>query len=218
MSVDAFRLTRPSTADAVAAALRRRLAAGEYAPGEPIRESTLARRLQVSRPTVREALQQLVREGLLTHQLHRGTVVTSLSEQDITDIYRVRMVLESAGVERLRTGPRPLRPAEREVARSVQAAAAGDALGFVDADMAFHRALVALTGSDRFVQLHLDAVGQLRLALGRMDLVSQDARRQIAEHRRLLRDLKSGHVDAALAHLHGHLDRAREQLITFVSY
>jgi DNA-binding GntR family transcriptional regulator len=190
--------------------------AGDYRPGEPMRESSLARRLEVSRPTVREALQQLVREGLLTHQLHRGMVVTSLSEDDIVDIYHLRSVLESAGVAMLKSGRRTLDGAERSVAMFVDAVSANDALASVDADMAFHNALVAFTGSERLTQTHLDAVGQLRLALGRMDLASDDAKRQVMEHRRLLRNLKARQVDAALSHLHAHLELACTQLIAFV--
>jgi DNA-binding GntR family transcriptional regulator len=143
-------------------------------------------------------------------------VVTSLSEDDIADIYRVRAVLETAGVAALRDNPRSLHASEQSVASFVRAVSAQDTATAVDADMAFHTSLVALTGSQRLVQIHVDAISQLRLALGRMDLASDDACRQVTEHERLLRDLKTGQVEAALAHLREHLDAAHTQLIAFL--
>jgi DNA-binding GntR family transcriptional regulator len=211
-----IRLHRPSTVDAVASALRKRLTAGEYASGEPMRESVVAHSLAVSRPTVREALQQLTREGLLTHQPHRGTVVAFLTDSDIEDIYRVRSILEGAGIAAMRTSPQSLEVMEIVVARFARAVSEGDALGCVDADMELHNGLVALTGSDRLVTMHLGVVRELRLALSRMDLVMGDARREVAQHRRLIRELKSGQVDTALAHLRLHLERGCAHLTAFV--
>jgi DNA-binding GntR family transcriptional regulator len=211
-----LRLSRPSTVDAIANALRKRLLAGEYKLGELMRESTLARQLQVSRPTAREALQRLAREGLLTYQLHRGMVVTPLSDADIKDIYWVRGVLECAGVSTRNRRQSPLRAAEESVAAFEAAVSASDTLRAVDADMSFHNALVALTGSQRLVEMHAGITAELRLALGRMDLVSGDAQRQAREHQEMLRDVKTGLTDIAIAHVRGHLDRACAQLIAFV--
>lgn len=208
-------LERRSTAEVVAAALRSRLLAGEYRPGAPMRESTLAPQLRVSRPTMREGLQLLVGEGLLTHHFHRGMVVTELSEEQIDDLYKVRMVIESAGVRAAAGRPRA---DFALLGAGVEALAAaheqGDPVGIVEADMHFHELLVALIGSRRLSGFHSAALGQLRLALCQFDRTYGDGASQIADHRRLLRDLGSARTEVALERIERHLELSREQLLS----
>src|SRR5512139_296371 len=91
-------IDRSSTTDRVADALREMLFAGDPAPGEPLRETALAEAFGVARSTVREALQALAAEGLVTRYPNRGVVVTELADHDIEEIYGARLVLESAGL------------------------------------------------------------------------------------------------------------------------
>lgn len=67
---------------------------GELRPGARLRESHLAELLGVSRTPIREALRRLEMQGLVTHQIHRGTVVRELDHNTITELYLMREVLE----------------------------------------------------------------------------------------------------------------------------
>ncbi len=67
---------------------------GELRPGTRLRESHLADLLGVSRTPVREALRRLEMQGLVTHEIHRGTVVRELDHNTITELYLMREVLE----------------------------------------------------------------------------------------------------------------------------
>lgn len=67
---------------------------GELTPDMPLSERKLAERLSLSRTPVREALRALVREGVVTAQLGRGTFVREVSSQDILAVYEVRQALE----------------------------------------------------------------------------------------------------------------------------
>lgn len=71
---------------------------GDLKQGDPIKESNLAERLSISRAPIREALQQLVSEGLVTSKPQKGKHVKLLSAKDIRDSYEVGGILESAGV------------------------------------------------------------------------------------------------------------------------
>src|SRR4029077_5171694 len=62
---------------------------GTLKPGERIVELTLARKLEVSRAPLREALWLLSRQGLVQIRAHHGTTVTQLSEQDIREIFEI---------------------------------------------------------------------------------------------------------------------------------
>ncbi len=66
------------------------------APGDPLREASLAERLGVSKTPIREALTRLEQEGLVETTSFKGAVVTRYSRQDLLEIYELRELLENA--------------------------------------------------------------------------------------------------------------------------
>lgn len=75
--------------------LREAIMEGQFKPGDRLRERELCEMLEVSRPSLREALRKLEAEKLITNVLHRGPVVASISNQEAADIYAIRALLES---------------------------------------------------------------------------------------------------------------------------
>ncbi len=67
---------------------------GTLPPGRVLRQEELARRFDVSRVPLREALARLETEGLITLRPRRGYVVTSLEYADIVEIFELRAVIE----------------------------------------------------------------------------------------------------------------------------
>ena len=57
----------------------------------------MAESIGISRNTLRDAIRVLARQGLVTHTMHRGAVVTTLSEEDVADLFRVRRAPRAAG-------------------------------------------------------------------------------------------------------------------------
>src|SRR5690606_4147495 len=82
-------------------ALRTEVLTGALQPGEQVVQELIAEQHGVSRVPVREALQTLTSEGLITHLPHRGYFVTELSVPDLLEVYRLRELLET---QALRTG------------------------------------------------------------------------------------------------------------------
>ena len=64
-------------------------------PGQRVRQAEIAEMLKVSRSPIREALQGLESEGLVTYQRNRGYVVTRLSAAHLQQAYRMREILET---------------------------------------------------------------------------------------------------------------------------
>ncbi len=205
-------IDRSSTTDRVAGALREMIFAGDLAPAEPLREVTLAESFGVARSTVREALQVLTAEKLLTRLPNRGVTVTELAEHDIEEIFEARIVLESAGV---RAGARgaDLSPATRALTTYAQAAADDAPLVATHAHLEFHTSLVALLGNSRLVASADVLTADLRLALASVERQRRNARQQVAGHRRLVSLMRSGDEVAALAELERHLVAARASVI-----
>src|SRR6478735_7604220 len=118
MCVDAFRLLRISAQEpkalsevnimdtsaeiddrplreSVRDTIRNRIFAGHYAPGTRLVERDLADEFKVSRLPVREALRMLRQEGILSERANsRGMVVSSLTPEQVADLFAVRLALE----------------------------------------------------------------------------------------------------------------------------
>lgn len=75
--------------------IRTAILQGEYKPGEWLRQQRIAEDLGVSQMPVREALKQLVADGLVEHQPYRGVRVVQIDVQDVADLYAHRSFLES---------------------------------------------------------------------------------------------------------------------------
>ncbi|MGH3347284.1 MAG: GntR family transcriptional regulator, partial [Nocardioides sp.] len=173
-------LEHSSTVDRVAEELRRAIFDGELESGTPLRELALAGSLQVSRPTVREALGALVSEGLVTREPNRGVSVATPDPESIHDVCRARVVLEIAGVRSWPDAPEPLRQAVRDALAAFASAAGGSGPGssyqvLNERHLAFHLSLVGLVGSPRLQAMATALYAELRLALAQVDRARQNA-------------------------------------------
>src|SRR5579871_6918844 len=68
---------------------------GALAPGAPLDETDIARRFNVSRTPVREALRQLAASGLVDARAHRGAVVARPSIDRLTGMFEAMAELEA---------------------------------------------------------------------------------------------------------------------------
>jgi DNA-binding GntR family transcriptional regulator len=86
---------RPGTAVSdIYLAIRDRIIAGKYPPGLRLSQQQLAEELKVSRTPLREALQKLEAEGLVTGQANRGMEVAAVSLRDVEETYALRLMVE----------------------------------------------------------------------------------------------------------------------------
>jgi DNA-binding GntR family transcriptional regulator len=200
-----------------AAALRRRILAGDVKPGRPLREVALAAQLDVSRNTLREILLVLASEGLVQHVPHHGARVVQLGVRDARDIYLVRHLIESAAIERAASGP-PEASAHLvgAVERLEEAAAAHDLDRLVEADLGFHRSLAAVLESDRLSALFRTIETQLRLAFSIVAFADREYEQPeplVEEHRHLQELIAAGDVPGAQAALRTHLAKYETRLV-----
>jgi DNA-binding GntR family transcriptional regulator len=201
---------RPVTAaTTVAEVLREELLSGAYPPGTPLSEADIVERDGVSLPTARAALAELARDGLVIHSLHRGMEVVRITQDDVRDVYAARRVFEVAGLETL-LGGRPVDVSWLEAAteRMGEAAIAGDGRALVEADLAFHLAIVAAAGSRRLTRAAQGALSELRLVLSVADRASDDLPALVADHQYLVQVFRAGHRREAISALEDHLSRA----------
>lgn len=99
MAPGIVRLPKSTFREHIAERLRSAILSGEMPPGAPVVETVLARQFEVSRGPLREALRQLIEEGLLVTVPYTGTHVISLSVEDVREIHSMRVTLECFAFE-----------------------------------------------------------------------------------------------------------------------
>ncbi|MER5443316.1 GntR family transcriptional regulator [Streptomyces sp. NPDC002790] len=170
---------RTSVRGQVLDALRAALVSGDLAPGEVYSGPALGDRFGVSATPVREAMQQLAREGAVEVVPNRGFRVTRRSDRELAELAEVRVLVEVPVVTRLVRTVAPARWAElRPLVRATAAAAAvGDRAGYAEADRAFHRAVLSFAGNDQVVRVADDLHRQVGWSLSDLAV---DARQHVA--------------------------------------
>ncbi len=92
-------LPRSTFREQIALRLREAIMNGTLAPGSPIIETKLAAEFGVSRGPLREAIRELINEGLLVSRSYTATSVLELSTDDVREIYSVRTMFETFAFE-----------------------------------------------------------------------------------------------------------------------
>ena len=88
-----------------------------------------------------------------------------------------------------------------------EAALGGDGRALVEADLAYHLALVAAAGSRRLTRAAQAALAELRLALSVADRAGDDMPALVADHQYLVEVFRGGHLREAISALDDHLSR-----------
>jgi len=162
-------LARPSTAELLAADLRREILDGAIAAGERLRERELVDRYGVARHTLRAALRMLAGEGLVQLEPHRGATVARLGPEDIRWLYELRAALELEGAHLALERHGGRLPASVHAAlRSLEGACAGADPSWSEvshAHAALHGAIVAASESPRLIAAHAALTGEMLLFL-----------------------------------------------------
>lgn len=149
--------------------IRQAITSGELKPGTSLRETAIADWLAMSRTPVRDALRRLEADGLLVHEPHRGTVVATLDEPAILELYAMREVLEGSAAA---LAARNAREDEIETLRHIAQAESGalaDAVQLVEINRRFHQAIFR-AAHNRYLLKMLNPVHDAIALMGRTTL------------------------------------------------
>jgi len=158
-------LPKSSLREQVGNALRAAIISGEMPPGELFSAPSLAARFGVSATPVREAMLDLVKEGMVTIVPNKGFRVTQVDDAQLDEITAIRRLLEPPIVRQVtREIPDADLPLLRAMAQEiVDGAEAGDLIAYTQSDRAFHLKLLCYAGNARLVELVSDLRAQTRL-------------------------------------------------------
>ncbi|WP_299772964.1 GntR family transcriptional regulator [uncultured Tateyamaria sp.] len=176
---------------------------GEFAPGDRLRETDVADRLNLSRTPVREALRRLEADGIVEHRPRLGAVIRQLSHAELVELYEMRIVLERTAAE---MAAKHAAAAEIDALRDLNSAMSkGSPAEAAALNQDFHRGIYLAT-RNRFL---LDAARALNNALMLMGPTTLADKQRIevvtAQHDDILTAIAAGDSAAAGEAAEAHL-------------
>ncbi|MFJ7908104.1 FadR/GntR family transcriptional regulator [Kitasatospora sp. NPDC096204] len=201
---------RTPLSDQVIAQLRAQITSGEWPVGSRIpTEAALVEQLGVARNTVREAVRALAHNGLLDIRQGSGTYVLATSElagvmhrrfadADQAQVAELRAALETsaAALAATRRTARDLELLDGAMARREAAWLSGDAEDFVQADAAFHQAVVEAAHNDVLLAVYAD-LGEATRELLRHDIGPELIPERYIGHQAILEAIRDGDAQRA---------------------
>jgi DNA-binding GntR family transcriptional regulator len=188
---------------------------GEFRPGDRLREIDIAKRFDLSRTPVREALRRLEADGIIEHKPRFGAVIRALSHTELVELYEMRLVLERTAAQM----------AAKHAARAQidtmtrlneEMAATDDPMIAAALNQEFHRTIY-LSARNRFLLQSARDLSNALILLGPTTLEDEERIADVtAQHQVIVMGIAAGDAeqagDAAADHLESSL---RYRLRTF---
>ena len=184
-------------------------------PGQVVSERELARKYEVSKTPMREALSQACHQGLVLRLPGRGYLVAPITIKDIRALFDLRLILETVAVERAAQQPSSaLIVGLREMsAVKYELDEPESHIYFLETNRAFHLTLAEAAGNPRLLALMSDLFDELErlFHLGlRLRDSSEEMRR---EHQALVAALENGDQVAARQAITEQILSSRERIL-----
>lgn len=194
-----------TVSDSVYSWIKNAIIQGEFKPGEHITQERLTKQLGVSRTPIRDAIKRLEAEGLLITKPHCGAVVFHLSQERLTEIYELRIIMEQYCAARTCLKASDTELLELEAINLDMLNHINDPQAFMQLDRKFHYQLCALSGCTNTMEIldglwdKSDSFKSIYYALeGR-------ANDTLTEHAHIIQSLKNRDVAGTKLAIENHL-------------
>lgn len=197
-------------------ALRELILDHKLPPGSRLSVPEIAKLLGVSRTPAREAIAEIVSEGLAVKRANRGAVVVDLTGNDLVEIYLLREVLEglAARLATLRRTPQQLTVLEEILTAHDRAVKDSNIQSHFDLDREFHTSILEIAGNERLTT----SLGMLR---SQIDIAMKTTHKgpggialALDEHRSIFHHISNRNPSEAEEAARRHIQRLRESLKT----
>lgn len=183
-------------------------------PGVKLKELELTELFQVSRTSVRTALQRLAHKGLLQLSPNRGATVAKPSAEDCRDILECRLAIEGMVIEVLARDPSPatVKALRAHVRAQERAFKAGEVEEGHRLAIAFHRLLAERCGNGILAELLQDLLSRMPLVILTHGARRASGEATYADHIELAEAIASGDIDRGRRILRLHLQALQDEL------
>lgn len=203
-----------SLEESVFFALEEEILSGKLKRGETLTEISLSQRLGVSRTPIRGALSRLGDEGLVEIHPNRGAVVVGIGDEELQDIYKIRIRLEG-----LASAEAAVRISESDLARlrhSVELSefyiAKRDAEHLKELDSEFHSIIYEASGNRLLCKTLSELHRNIQFYRKRSLSCGDRLERSVGEHREILDAIERGDAEAADRLTSAHIEAALTNL------
>ncbi len=212
------RVSRQSLMVQAAAELRNSIQDGSIRSGGRLIETDLSQQMGISRGTLREAMRILESEGLLETLPGRGTYVVLLKEEDIREIYSIRLCLEPEAVRwaiKNQTAPE-LAEMMKNCQQRDQAVKEKDLVRAIEFDVLFHSMIWKMAKHQRLYQILESIIKQNSIFLASNARLYSDLSVGVTNHLEILEAIKSKNEQAGVQAISEHLKRSQEIVLDFI--
>ena len=212
-------VTNQTRRDAVVHELRRSIMAGELVAGQRVREVQVAQQMGISRPTLREAIYQLIHEGLLEQEPYHGVVVASVDAKFVTDMASVRVALETLAGKAIATDPDG---SAKEIVKQAwhayqEAHGTENPERLHEAHLDLHRKIWFASGNALLKRIWSTMEAQINTAISVDEDARADPERALHLHERLIDAIFSGDPRVIEAEVERHTRASADELIKIVT-
>ena len=207
---------RENLKEKVYSVLKNRILSFELKPGQKIQESEIARELGVSRTPIREALNKLEQEGLIKILSNKGYFVSDVTSKEIEELYEVREAME---ILALRAA---FRNSHHEDWTRLEQILSNSETGENSDKSAnqlfknshrFHEEIARISGNQTLQQM-LNTICEKIYRLQWMNIFFIDrGKRSYQEHLEIVKSLKHGKIEEAVAATQRHIRYSREEIL-----
>lgn len=186
----------------------------KYKPGDKLVESALAKELNVSQTSIREALRSLIAMGFLESEPFKGITVRSLSREDLWEVYTVRAALESLAATNAakRITDSEISELEKICEEMIQAGKAGDIPKRTRLNIHFHKAVIQASGNKLILKLFENLqFGSWSIMTG--NLSTMDPVEMASRHRKLIDAIKSRDPERAGRTMREHIESVGKPIV-----
>ncbi|HUV71125.1 MAG TPA: GntR family transcriptional regulator [Terracidiphilus sp.] len=184
---------------------------GSLGEGSKLTEEILATQLGISKSPVREALNRLESEGLVSIESRRGAHVRRFSLKDAEDLFTVRELLEVHAVGLARITPAFLDELAESIDRTRRNLDSDCLMAYIEEDIRFHNLIAAATANDELRRI-IENINQKSI-LCRSKTYRISASISPDSHSRIYCALRDGNRERAQEAMRDHILLVRDSLL-----
>ncbi|UOQ95107.1 GntR family transcriptional regulator [Halobacillus shinanisalinarum] len=192
----------------IAEGIKKEIFQGNLDPGDKVTENYIAKKLEVSRGPVREAIQLLVMEGLLVSVTYKETRVSSITTEEVTELLiPMRINMETFALKKAYSSwnERHFEKFDELVDKMKRATIFNDMPLFNEIDLQFHELIIVSSNMNNLAHLWAGILNRIRLHFVHQNRLSLDLQKFTDEHEILLNTFKTGDLETAVQGLRDHI-------------
>ena len=187
-------------------------------PGARIFENDLAKRYDVSKSPVRDALLRLQEQGLIEVLPRKGYLIRPISKSDAYDLYEMRLLLEKSSLRRACNEASDEDLASLDQFRAVDN---GDLVHWVMYNRNFHRRITQLSGNSRMARITAEVIDQFdRLTFVGVSSAPSEttSEKSVAEHVEIIDALQARDRSKVTKLITKHITKSQKRLFSVLGH